>query len=230
MANRFRRELGLIFTWLLFPLVPVVLEDSYYAISVLNFSGSARSGPDPHVWNWLNWVIVLGPLFGFGFLAGATVRLPDVPAVPRRHVRNLLARRGVWVAVGPWWGAIVCVAVFFGWVYLWPAATPWDPQLPKSWEGTWAGTILAWELAALFWFFITLIAGLWAYSWLWPAFAALGRAARIGQWKQTFLRGLFVACAFVGSLFGSFWAATAMWRSYFFDGSYPWRVLRRASW
>jgi hypothetical protein len=28
---------------------------------------------------------------------------------------------------------------------------------------------------------------------------------------------LAVALAFVGSLFGSFWAATALWRTYFFD-------------
>ena len=47
MPNRFRRELGLIFTWLLFPLVPVVLEDVYYSISVLNFSGSADPVPIP---------------------------------------------------------------------------------------------------------------------------------------------------------------------------------------
>ena len=29
-----------------------------------------------------------------------------------------------------------------------------------------------------------------------------------------------MAAAFVGSLFGSFWAATSMWRSYFFDARF----------
>ena len=56
-----------------------------------------------------------------------------------------------------------------------------------------------------------------SYGWLWPAWAALRRAARIGRLRRAFYRGLSVALAFVGSLFGSFWAATSWWRSYFFD-------------
>jgi hypothetical protein len=213
VANRFRRELGLIVGWILFPLVPVVLEDIYYSISNLNFIPAASAGPDPHVWGWLNWVIMLGPLVGFGFLAGATVRVPDEPAQPRRWFRNLLARRAVWVAIGPWWGAFVCIGLFIGLSYLErliPAVPGWNAPLSKSWEGTWTLTILSWFLGSL-------IAGIWAYSWLWPAWAALRRAARLGGWKRSLIHGLMMAGAFVGSLFGSFWAATAMWRTYFFD-------------
>ncbi len=40
-----------------------------------------------------------------------------------------------------------------------------------------------------------------------------GSAGCGGLWY----RGLLTALAFVGSLFGSFWAATSIWRSYFFD-------------
>jgi len=61
------------------------------------------------------------------------------------------------------------------------------------------------------------VLGTLAYGWLWPAWAALRRAARIGRWRSDLFRGLIMALAFVGSLFGSFWAATACLRSYFFD-------------
>ncbi len=213
MANRVRRELGLILAWLLFPLIPVLLEDVHYTISNLELGDSSRAAPDPHVWSWFTWVITLGPLLGFGFLAGATLSVPDDPAEPRRGWRRLLARRAVWVAVGPWWGAIVCLGVFFGLVYLeklFPALFKGMPSIPQSWKVTWAYWLAGWVAAIL-------LVAIWAYSWLWPAWSALQRAGRIGQWKRCFFRGLMMAVAFVGSLFGSFWAATALWRSYFFD-------------
>ena len=64
---------------------------------------------------------------------------------------------------------------------------------------------------------IATITVMWAYGWLWPAWAALRRAARIGRLRRAFYCGLSIALAFIGSLFGGFWAATSLWRSYFFD-------------
>ena len=44
MPNRFRRELGLIIAWLVFPLVPVVLEDLYSSVvSISNSSAHPAS-------------------------------------------------------------------------------------------------------------------------------------------------------------------------------------------
>jgi hypothetical protein len=103
--------------------------------------------------------------------------------------------------------------LFFGVSYvqnLFPALSGWNPQLPASWRGTWFSWVLSWFLGILF-------VGIWAYAWLWPGWAALRRAARAGEWKRSLIRGIMMAGGFVGSLFGSFWAAITMWRSYFFD-------------
>jgi hypothetical protein len=213
VPNRFRRELGLILAWLIFPLVPVVLEDLYYQVSSFNFGGTSRAGPDPRVWGWFVWVIMLGPLLGYGFLAGATMRTPDGDVVPRRGLRRLLGRRAVWVAIGPWWGAYVCLGFFFGFRYLqshFPRLFSWVPQIPASWTSTSTYGFVSGAITIL-------LVTIWAYSWLWPAWSALRREARNGQWKRSLVRGIVVAGTFVGSLFGSFWAATAVWRSYFFD-------------
>ena len=94
MFKSYRRELGLIVAWLLFPLVPVVLEDIYYSVSNLTPGRAGSPGPDPHDWGWLIWIIILGPLLGYGFLAGATLRLPDDPARPRRWYRKLAGPTG----------------------------------------------------------------------------------------------------------------------------------------
>jgi hypothetical protein len=213
MPNRFRRELGLLIAWVLFPLIPVLLEDMHYSVSNLEFGDSSRAAPDPHVWGWVTWVVVLGPLVGYGFLSGATLSIPDDPAEPRSRWRRLLARRAVWVAIGPWWGALVCVGVFFGLVNLeklFPALFQSIPSIPESWKTTWAYWLISW--AAMI--FLVVI---WAYSWLWPAASALRRAGRLREWRRSLVRGIVMAGAFVGSLFGSFWAATTIWRSYFFD-------------
>ncbi len=39
----------------------------------------------------------------------------------------------------------------------------------------------------------------------------------MGIWARALFRGVVAALVFVGSLFGSFWAITSAWRSYFFD-------------
>jgi len=213
MANRFRRELGLVVAWLVFPLVPVILEDLYYQTCNLTLVGSGRAGPEPRDWSWLTWVIMLGPLLGYGFLAGATTDLPDDPATPRRGLRRLLARRSVWLAIGPWSGLVFWVGVYFGLMFLanlLPATSKLPVHLPESWKGTWIESTLWWVLGVF-------VVGTLSYGWLRPAWAALRRAARNGRWRTSLYRGLIMAMAFVGSLFGSFWAATACMRSYFFD-------------
>jgi len=219
VANRFRRELGLVVAWLVFPLVPVVLEDLY--CQACNF-GSGRAGPEPRDWNWLMWFLMLGPLLGYGFLAGATIDLPDDAETSHRGLRRLLARRSVWVAIGPWSGLLFWIGVYSGLMFLaklLPVTSKLPVHLTESWKGTWIESTLWWVLGVSFW-------GTLAYGWLWPAWAALRRAASFGRWRTSLLRGLIMALGFVGSLFGSFWAATACLRSYFFDPRLvPWVVV-----
>lgn len=76
---------------------------------------------------------------------------------------------------------------------------------------------VTWGESVLSWLFKSVVSGVLAYGWLWPAWAALRRAARIGRLRRAFYRGVSISLAFVGSLFGSFWAATSLWRSFFFD-------------
>ena len=102
MASRFPRELGLIVAWFVFPLVPVVLADCYYQTCNLNLFSTLTVGPDPREWGWFLWVVMLGPLLGYGFLAGATVDLPDDIAPTLRGWRRLIGQRSVWVGIGPW--------------------------------------------------------------------------------------------------------------------------------
>jgi hypothetical protein len=224
MAVGLRRELGLVLSWLIFPIVPVLLEDLYYQICNFEPFGVRQTGPDPHDWGWVMWVIVLGPLLGYGFLAGATLGLPNDLEPSRGVLRRFLRRRGVWVAVGPWTGLLFWVGVYFGTVFvLWvleiasaplnrlvpPERRP-DLRPPQWWYETWAYWALSWVLTIV-------PLGILAYGWLWPAHAALRRASQIGVWGRALYRGVVAALMFVGSLFGSFWAITWAWRSYFFD-------------
>ncbi len=111
MLQSYRREIGLAAAWLLFPIVPVFLEDLYYQIG--NLAGSSRFGPDPHEWGWIDWVIMLGPLAGFSFLAGVTQDVPDNPESLRRGLGRFFAHRAVWVAVGPWGGLLILIGSYF---------------------------------------------------------------------------------------------------------------------
>ena len=166
MLNRFRRELGLILGWLIFPVVPVVLEDFY-------FNAGNGGGLDPRVWGWLTWLIMLGPLVGYGFLAGATIRVPDEDLTSRRTWRRVLGRRAVWVAIGPWWGALVCGGLIFGLLFLdrhGLGVFDWANRIGQSYQGTWGYWLVSWALS------IVLLL-LFAYSWIWPACSALRRAA-----------------------------------------------------
>src|SRR4051794_10744466 len=95
MGRQRLRELWAALGWLIFPLVPALLATTYH--QTCNFFG-----PDPREWDWIRWVILLGPLCGFGFLAGATAVLPDEP--DRVGPGAWFSRRAGWVAFGPWMG------------------------------------------------------------------------------------------------------------------------------
>lgn len=192
--------------WLAFPAVPVALEGLYNG--TLQFAGgSGRLSPDPRDWGWFAWVCELGPLIGFGFLAGATAGLADEPievGTRWRRLRGWLGRRSVRVAVGPWMG-------FLGWVALWwlfASAASYLPVIDLT--NSWLGQAVAWIL--LVGFILT-----FSYAWLWPAVGVVRRADRSGEAWGSVKRGVAWALAFVGSLFGSFWAITESWRSFFFD-------------
>src|SRR5262249_39263269 len=152
-------------SWLVFPLVPVILEDLYFQTFTLEILRSARPGQDPHDWDWLLWVIMLGPLVGYGFLAGATLHTPDEGGRWRRGLGRLLGRRAVWVAFGPWCGFLFWAGVYFGLVFL-DKLIPvdWRPDVPfpEWWAQTWVYWVASWVIIVVFW--ATL-----AYGWLWPS-------------------------------------------------------------
>ncbi len=200
---------GSALAWFVFPLVPALLGMTYRQ----ELNGFGRSGgPDPRDWDWAGWILMTGPLLGYGFLAGATLDLPDEPAL--RGSRRWLSRRSFWVAIGPWlgflaWSAVLLAIGFVGWAY--PPSLEWSwPALPESWRDSWIASVCFW-----------LVIGLWigavAYGWLVVAWAALRRARRLDRLRRSLAKGLAVAVGFVGSLFGSFWAITEAWRDYFFD-------------
>jgi hypothetical protein len=205
------QSLGLALSWLAFPLVPLVLEDLYCAVCNKNQSTATTLGEDPLLWDLSLWVIMLGPLVGYGFLAGATIGAPDNTNLPGKRWRRFLRRRSVLFAVGPWCGFLLLSALFLGFMFL-IAYVPYVqwPSLPNSLRGGW----VEWGLG---WIFTVLGVVILGYGWVWPAWGVLSRSARAGRLVRALSRGLAVALAFVGSLFGSFWAATAYWREYFFD-------------
>ncbi len=222
MGRPFRRELALIVAWLVFPLVPVVLEDVYYQISVLNPQANARFGPDPHEWDWSSWVLMLGPLLGYGFLAGATVDLPDDLGAQGRWLAPAggatLRLGGDWAMVGH--SGIGCGLfrlTYFSSFFPSAQSPVQVPVQPTPSSGGWLEPVSAWVSVAVLWILAAILTLMWSYSWLWPAWAALGGRRGSAVFSRAFYRGLSVALAFVGSLFGSFWAATSLWRSYFFD-------------
>ncbi len=200
--------------WLLLPLVPAVLGDTYHRTINISSFGS-RGGPDPRDWDWQTWLVLGGPLVGYGFLAGATAGLPDAPA--RAVARWWHPGRSGWVAVGPWvgfltWAAVVCLI----WLAVttvttvYPACRNWRGIDTTGWGQTWPGWLAGWALG------ITAV-GTLAYGWLVVATVVLRQARRAGELRRSVKRGLAVAVGFIGSLFGSFWAITEIWRGYFFD-------------
>jgi hypothetical protein len=177
--------------WAVLPLTAGVLATT--AFHAMNFSED-----DPYHWDAVKSWIVLGPLVGFGFLAGATSCLPE--AEGRTGLRRICARRAVWVGLGPWsgflfWmGAGLVSETFF-------KATGRHPL--ENWGRS--------ELVVLF--------VLWTMAYGWVVIAALAvlRARRAGCVARSLKRGMAIAVGFVGSLLGAFWAAISLWRTYFFD-------------
>jgi hypothetical protein len=195
--------------WLVFPVVPTLLEDGYYGIC--NLSLTPFGGPDPYDWDGSRWVILVGPLLGYGFLAGATIGVPDDP--DRRGVRGWLARRAVWVAVGPWVGFLAWAAIFVGYSWLSglvPAIKNFSPFQAMEQKWPWIGWAVGWLMG------IGVVATL-SYGWVPLAVAAVRRAGRSGCRRRAIERGLAMALGFVGSLFGAFWALVESMRSVFFD-------------
>ncbi len=193
--------------WFAFPLIPALLGTTYH--QEMNWSFGIRGGPDPRDWGWFKWVVLTGPLIGYGFLAGATIDLADDPVL--RGPKSWFSRRSLWVGLGPWigylaFGAVYLACLLVGRVY--PPVREWSwPSLLPRWRDGWPGLVLI----LVFGF------GPLAYGWLFVAWAALRRAKRLNRLRRSLARALAVAIGFVGSLFGSFWAITEAWRGYFFD-------------
>lgn len=183
--------------WFLFPLVPTFLGRLYQGVF------NSPHGPAPGEWPWSMWVLLAGPLLGYGFLAGATLGLPDDPEA--RGFRSWGSRRVVWVSVGPWVGFLIGAALFAVWNVL-GTLLPQVGEVLGRFLWRWSGPVVE-----------ALVVGVLAYGWLLVAVAVIRRGRRAGACRRAIERGLAVAMAFVGSLFGSFWAITEAWRSYFFD-------------
>jgi hypothetical protein len=187
------------FRWFAFPAMSCVL-----AIFCYNTTNPQQH--DPRQWGPLDWVLLLGPLIGFSFVAGATSILPDDPTV--RGVRSIWSRRALWMGVGPWFVFLLWVAGYYAFQLV-------SSVLPlERWtfgkEGMPSyGNVLG--IAA--WCFV----GTSCYGWLIVAVAVIRRGRRLQRLGKALWRGLATAAVFVGSLIGTFWAATAAFRSYFFD-------------
>jgi hypothetical protein len=208
-----RKLLGEAIGWLLVTMLPVALAMGYNETALFLHNGDLP--PDPRDWNWAGWVIQLGPLLGFGFLAGATLRVPD-PVFERRGPRRWIRKRAFWVAIGPWLGFAIVAAVF---VCLRLAASLLEPpEAPVAVEhGSTASVLPAWVQETLQYVGSVAAVAFFGYLWLIPAVAAIRRAKRIGFAWDSFKRGVVVASVFLASLFGGFWAATEAWRGFFFD-------------
>lgn len=184
--------------WLLFPLVPALLGTAYHR--TLNFGAA-----DPRDWDGWAWTLQLGPLIGYGFLAGALSMLPERGLRDGNRLRLLLGRRWVAVAVAPWAGFLFWAALYHADQFVQRSTG----QAPSSFlDGPdWLDRAVVYGL---------LVPTL-AYGWAFVFVATLVRAYRAGLLGRVCRRAVVSAVGFVGSLFGGFWAATSIWRSYFFD-------------
>jgi hypothetical protein len=200
--------------WLIFPLVPALLGRTYHETYNPGLFSEA-SGPDPRDWSWLQWMLLAGPLFGYGFLAGATTELPDDPE--RRGLRSWFSRRAVWVAVGPWMGFLIAAAVSQTWACTESLLDSLMPEWRASTQPASLNWASSWQGSALITAFVILQLVTVGYGWVFVARAAMRRARRLGKARQAIKHGMAIAITFVGTLFGSFWAITEAWRSYFFD-------------
>ncbi len=115
MAHRFRRELGLVIGWLVFPLVPVILEDFYYQTCNLNlFSSASRRVPIRAIGAGVCGSSCLGRSWVMVSSRARPLTYPTTLGPSCRGLRRLLSRRAVWVAIGPWFGFLFWCRGFFG--------------------------------------------------------------------------------------------------------------------
>lgn len=191
--------IGLAILWFAFPIVPVLLARTFY--ESLNFGGL-----DPRCWDLDRFALLLGPLWGYGFLAGATTLLPNGPE-RKWGFRGLLGHRATWVAVGPWIGFLFWAGLYFLGVGVsrLNLNLQLSVEMPES-VSEWIG-----------WGFYWLIMLTLPYAWIALVVLVLRRACQVGRLWPSIRRGVLTALIFVGSLVGGFWAATEVWRSYFFD-------------
>lgn len=200
-----------VMSWFTPPLVAVILARAYYETfaQLLAFIDHPK---EPRTWSAIDWIVQVGPLSGFAFLAGAALYSPTSNS-PRRLWRWLGSNTFA-VAVAPWFGFLcygVVIALARGFELAWlqvvgqPLSIP-RVAIPDPWS---------WILVVAF-YVLTLIG-----AWVWFAWAMLRRAA-IAKRLRPALRSGLVACGmFLGSLFGVYWAVTEWFRAYFFDKRLP---------
>ena len=197
MIRRLSQSLGPVLGWLAFPLAPVILENIYHQFICFNAS-------DPYQWDWVTLGARDGAPLGLWLPGGGD-------AGPARRPGSA---RGAVVAVAPgglgrgrpWLGFVACAGLFWAYLFLINYVS-FPPTLLDSIPTM--GWIVTWALGILF-------CGTFAYGWLIFAHAAV-RARRGWAAGRGGRAGLAMMVGFAGSLFGSFWAVTAAWRSFFFD-------------
>ena len=212
MVMRFVGGVGAAALWLAFPVVPLLAEDAYYHLSSFEPISGSTGGPDPFEWDLARCALVVGPLLGYGFLAGVTWGVADGAV---RRWWALWSRRSVWVGLGPWLGLWSMLAIGLAtsgvrWIV---AACGWGPDDPSA--PLWSPGPRAAEMAVL--------AGCaWvSLGWLPVAWAALRRARREGRLGPSWRWGLLVATVFLATLFGGYWGVVMTWRDHFFDPTNP---------
>ncbi len=212
MASFFRNVVALA-GWIAFPVVPLLVQDAYYSLCTAEMFRGKQLGPDPYDWEQATWALILGPLLGYGFLAGSTWKIADEPG--RSRWRSWLHRRSVWVGLGPWVGYLTVMAtiMLFSWAVsmlrpILPAASPAPASNATAPVDPWRWVNIG--------FWLTLAAWV-SLGWMTVAVATLRRARRAGQIRAAFLRGSILAIGFAGTLFGGYWLITSWWRGYFFD-------------
>lgn len=199
--------------WLAYPVVPLLLEDTYYQLCTFELGANHQYGPDPYDWGVWQWAMILSPLCGFAILAGCTWKIGD-EAGRSGWWRSWRSRRSVWVGIGPWLGLVSLAAVWFvvaagGWVLeRMGIRLPQESDVFQRMEALGKVVMAVVTVAVLTWL---------AAGWLIVAWAALRRARRMGRFRGALGTGVGLAIVFVGSLFGGYWLVTTMWKDYYFD-------------
>ena len=196
--------------WLAFPVIPLLAEDTYHNLLTFESLSTQYGGPDPFDWDWIKWLLALGPLIGYGFLAGTTWGIEDGEV---KGWWSVWSRRAIWVGLGPWLGLwiLMATAMTLGIAVRILAACGFDPHGPSapSWP---FGPKVNEALVVVACVAVSL-------GWLPIARAALRRARMSGRIRSAWRTGLILAAAFLATLFGCYWCVTSFWGDYFFDAT-----------